>query len=676
MSIIDTVLNWWPRPQHPAEKAADPADRMDAIGVTGLKRYGPFSQLYEEFLTELKGQRGVRIYREMRDNDATIGAVMHAIEITLRRVKWDVQGEDVDKVEFVESCIKDMSPTFSEFISEVLSFATYGWSLHAVGYKRRNGYKPNSKLSSRYSDGLIGWSGWPIRGQDTLLDWHFDINDPSMLLGMRQLGPPTFQMVEIPMDRAMLFRARMRKESPEGVSLLRSAYRAWYAKRHIENIEGIGVERDLAGMPVCRMSGNIAGQKPAHLGGSTVYDAMKAMLTQIRRDEQEGIIIPGDRDENGNPFVELELMSSKGNRQLDVSKILERYARYIAMVMLSDFILLGHEAVGSFALADSKTSLFAMSLGALMQNIADVINETEIPRLFRLNGWPVDDLPRLVPGDIEDRDLKQLGDFLTALSQTGFALWPNRGLEDYVLDVANLPKPTEEERTTMAETPPPPKPQVPTEPTSKFNPNHVQSGPHGGEFTTGGGGGGNGGGGLKSTKERAFNGETVETKTKLSKLETGAIGEKVVISYLKSQGFKDARSTNVKVNNFAVDLVHDHEAFEVKAGLVSNGKSAQQWRATIGQPGKAESAWLKKASPEAKRAWNEKKGQDILSRKTAALNTLSKQLGRKVKGSTFTVILNPDKKTADLYKFSGFHLRIAWNSAQAKAGYIGSYKYE
>jgi hypothetical protein len=119
---------------------------------------------------------------------------------------------------------------------------------------------------------------------------------------------------------------------------------------------------------------------------------------------------------------------------------------------------------------------------------------------------------------------------------------------------------------------------------------------------------------------------------------------------------------NVRVNNAPVDLLQDHNAIEVKAGLVSNSKSAQHWRATIGQPGKKESEWLAKAPPELKSAWNERKGKEILNRKQKALRQISKDAGSKVTGATYTLILNPDKKQADLFRFPGFHLRIGWNS--------------
>jgi hypothetical protein len=180
---------------------------------------------------------------------------------------------------------------------------------------------------------------------------------------------------------------------------------------------------------------------------------------------------------------------------------------------------------------------------------------------------------------------------------------------------------------------------------------------------------------LSSVKDRAWSGSEIATKTSMSKLETGELGERILTQYLQDQGKADARPLNAKTSNFPVDLIQNHGVIEVKTGLVSNGKSAQQWRATIGQPGKQESAWLKKASPEAKAKWNERKAAEIIARKEAAVKQISKEVGRAVKGETMAVIINPDKKTADIFKFDGFHSRIGWKSPEAQRGYIGTVKY-
>lgn len=188
---------------------------------------------------------------------------------------------------------------------------------------------------------------------------------------------------------------------------------------------------------------------------------------------------------------------------------------------------------------------------------------------------------------------------------------------------------------------------------------------------------GSGGSGLTLTpsSERAWNGTPVELDNKPSKQESGALGEQVALAYLRSQGANDAEPLNLQTNNFPVDMIHDHELVEVKTGLVSNGESAMHWRATIGEPGPKEKAWLAKAKPEAKAKWNAEKQQAILDRKNQVVKDFSKKEGTRYGGKTLTVLLNPDTRTADVHMFDGFHSLIRWKSDQAKAGYVGSFKY-
>ena len=181
---------------------------------------------------------------------------------------------------------------------------------------------------------------------------------------------------------------------------------------------------------------------------------------------------------------------------------------------------------------------------------------------------------------------------------------------------------------------------------------------------------------IKPTKKRAFEGKQVAVKNPLGKQAAGKIGEEVLIAYLQSIGRKDARPMNTDRNNFPIDMLQDHETIEGKTGQAGNSSGAQQWRLTLGEPGKEEKAWLKKASKEEKAKWNAEKQKKIHERKEVERKKLEKELGRPVKAATMTVILNADTKTADLYKFEGWHDRVAWNSDMAKKAYIGSFTYE
>lgn len=408
-------------------------DKFKEYGKTGLSRFQT-GLVYEEFLRELQGKRGVETYKEMAANDDVIGSVLFAAEMLMRQVKWGVQEagggrKDLEAAAFVRSCMDDMEESWSDFISEALSFLTYGWSYHEIVYKRRMGNAKNPETRSKYTDGLIGWRKLPIRSQDTLWEWKYDECDN--LTGMVQCAPPDYGQAFIPLEKALHFKTRSRKSNPEGRSILRNSYRDWYFKRRIQEIEGIGIERDLAGLPVLE-----APEGVDIWSEECKEDLAKAesIVRSIRRDEREGIVLG-----NGWKFT---LTGAGGRRQFDTNRIIERYDTRMAMTVLADFVLLGHQAVGSFALSSDKTELFSVALGAFLDLICEAFNKQAIVRLIDINGKSFSGItgyPVLTHGDIETQDLSKLGEFVSKMVGIG-AITPDEGMEDYLRMAADLPE--------------------------------------------------------------------------------------------------------------------------------------------------------------------------------------------------------------------------------------------
>jgi len=420
---------------------------MDELGVTGVKRVSGYVD--EEFLPALRGRKAVRVYREMSANDSMVGALLFSIDKLLREVEWKVlpaeqSDEGVAAQEFLESCMDDMNEPWDGFIGEVLSMMTYGWSWHEIVYKRRIGpWEKDPRKRSKYQDGLIGWRKMPIRAQETLMRWSFD--ETGGVKAMIQMAPPRYQTTVIPIEKSILFRTAIAKGNPEGVSLLRTAYRAWYFKKRLEEFEAIGVERDLAGMPVAKVPADYLTAAKGTPQAKTV-DAYRKMVRGVRRDENEGLVLPNQYDpDTKQPLFEFELMSSGGTRQFDTNSIIQRYEQRILMSVLADFILVGHESTGSYSLHTDKTGIFRAALNSLVKSIADTLNRYAVPRLFALNGWKLDELPRFEPTNVDPPDLTQLASFISATAGSGMQWFPDPELEKYVREIARLPEMTDED---------------------------------------------------------------------------------------------------------------------------------------------------------------------------------------------------------------------------------------
>lgn len=387
-------------------------DITQELGATGLSVYA--GRIYEESQSKLKGDGWRRTLRDML-NDSTVGAMLVAIEMLARQVSWDIEPfsakeEDAKDAAFIRECLfDDMEITWQDTLSEILSFLSWGWYYPEICYKRRSGESRDRTKNSLFSDGRIGWRKFAPRAQESLEAWRFD--EFGEVTAMIQRPEPDFLLREIPIEKALHFRTASHKGNPEGKSILRGAYRDWYFKINIQNIEGIGIERDLAGLPVIKAPAELFSDT-ATAGQKQLLSILRDTVKQVRRDESEGLVMPRAYDKDGRELYDFQLLSTGGRRQFDTSQTIDRCDHRMLMSILADFLLLGSKSVGSYALSTDKTELFGASLSARLDTICDQFNRRAIPKLLRLNGRDTSRSPKLMHGPVERISLAELGDFI------------------------------------------------------------------------------------------------------------------------------------------------------------------------------------------------------------------------------------------------------------------------
>lgn len=431
----------------------DGLNLLSDVGSTGLRQFGGYVR--EEFIQNLVGRQGATIYREMLDNSPIVGAVMFAILGVMRKVEWRTQPADdtpaaEQAAEFADSLRCDMSHTWEDFVTEALSMLGYGYSFHEICYKRRVGPKRfNSPFpSSKFDDGLIGWRKLPIRSQDTVLKWFFDPNGE--ILGMTQ-QPWIGSLVDIPMEKGLLFRPTSHKNNPEGRAVIRNAYRPYYFVKRLEEGEAIYIER---------MAGNVIVRVPTALldlaaggdaGAVATLNAYKRMATRSRTDEQMGLLLPSDTFPGMNgapgsvPMFSYEYVTPAGGgaKNTDANTPIARHKMDIMTSVLADFISMGHDARGAQNLAETKVDLFMNAVEGWLNGVASVINQHGLSRIWALNGLDRDLMPEFVPDLAQQVDLDVLSNFILRLSQAGVQMFPDHELEEYVRDAAGWPEATE-----------------------------------------------------------------------------------------------------------------------------------------------------------------------------------------------------------------------------------------
>lgn len=399
--------------------------KIEEIGTSGLRVSG--GRVDEEFELAWRQSRKHRTIREMIV-DPMISRSMWTFELLIRNVEWSFEpagkdNESMRAAEFANSVLfEDQSHSWDESLSNHMSMLPWGWAYHELVWKRRQGQKSRQEpgLNSQYTDGRWGLRKTAFRGQNTLWEWQLDTqNSIQAMVQMDSYATPARGSVVLPIEHCLLFRLSSYRDSPEGKSLLRAAYIPWYRKKNIATLQGIGIERDLAGLPFMRVPGELmTSTDPEVVAARQHYENVGR---NIRRDEQAYIMLPSNRDVHGEYIYDFSLLSSEGNTaKIDTQPIIDNYNKEMLIALMTDVVLIGHEQVGSLALHSSATQLLSYGLGGMMDSICEVYNRHFMPRLWANNGLPMETMPTLIHGDVETVDLDELGNFVVRMAQGGF----------------------------------------------------------------------------------------------------------------------------------------------------------------------------------------------------------------------------------------------------------------
>lgn len=369
------------------------------------------------------------IYRDMLDNSPPAAALWTAIRTLLRTDMQVVPGgtTDADKgaAELVESALGDMRDPISTLIRQMASASLYGFCVHETVYKRR-------------ADGLVGWSSWSLRRQETLDRWEKDKN--GRVSGFTQRPPPEYKTATIwfsPTGKpsgagtGIHLVADDSDGSPEGRGALRSMYRYWYMVTQFELLAGISLERFGTGMPVFSRDekASITSLTPAQ-----ILD-LEDIAARIRQNENAYVLEP--------PGIKFRLEPSPGLDANSYLNFIQRYNVWMLATALAEFVALGTgESSGSRALGGSKIDLFLKSLTGFQDRMCETISRQAVEPLCRFNGWMpgqggITDYPRVILPAVKEYDLGKLGSFIQILKGAG-VFHPTPEDEEWMRKISDL----------------------------------------------------------------------------------------------------------------------------------------------------------------------------------------------------------------------------------------------
>lgn len=432
-----------------------PDNQYEPLAVAGYKSTG--GDVIDDYLPELRGERGRRKIREMT-NDDTIAAFTLAVNSIYSGLEWFVDPAVKDNTaaaesaEWLHNALYDQmgdprgnqpDDTWSAFVQTFTDIDSFGWGYYDVWVKD-------------LPDGTVGVARLLPITPETLDTWIID--DDGYCWGLVQQSPRTFRYREIPNSRALHFVSIPYKGSPEGRSIFRAAYRNWFYKTRNMEYEAILHERG-AGFPVLEVHADVLRQsrevdstgKPtdrakAALSAMSGYQKMAA---DIKRNQQSGAVIyfdtvkdikdDGSITNTATKTVQLSLLTPDST-PADIDKTIRRLDASIARAVLSDFMFFNTDGGGGNSGGlQNRVELFYKSLTGLLERKVETLNRQLVPMLWKLNGFSPELMPSIRVGAINREGVESIVRSLELLSRAGFAVAPDRSVQEHVYTELGIP---------------------------------------------------------------------------------------------------------------------------------------------------------------------------------------------------------------------------------------------
>ena len=381
------------------------------IGRTGLKSY--MGIIHEQELPQLQNVLvRMRIFREMR-LDPTIGILEQAITRVLLAADFSTTPagntpEDKYAAELLWDIMNNMDTEWYEHVEDALEHLWFGFAITQMVMKFRK-------------DGNIGLADLMPMAQEMTFRWGRQ-DGSGKVSGIEMLDPVTGTIYRVPSEKFLHFTDRGRKRNPEGEGMCLHVWRSWRYKTNLQEIEAIGIERDMGGMPVFKIP-----DKPSEQEKQDIMEQARAM----RADENAGLIVYGDQ--------EVHPYETEG-KMYDVRKVIEDYAWDILAYSGAQWLKLGQDN-GTQALVQGTTDMFGLYLRAIQERMLSVWHKQMIPTLAMFNPklTTPNGTPKITWADPGVPDVKAILEAFASGVNSG-VITPTRSDEVHIRSILDLPE--------------------------------------------------------------------------------------------------------------------------------------------------------------------------------------------------------------------------------------------
>ena len=405
------------------------------LGAPGVAIWGGYVEEREKSAELATSQARAKTFADILSNTSIVAAGVRYYANLVGASTWTFNPTDSDVsgayAALAESALKDDCATpWPRVIRRAAMYRFYGFSIQEWTAVRR-------------SDGWLGMGDIAPRAQATIEQWDVD-EESGVVLGVAQRSPQNQKSIYLPRERLVYIVDDTLSDSPEGFGLFRHLVSPAKRLARYEQLEGMGFETDLRGIPKLRAPlGEMNAEQLAGGIDSAEYDAQLKPLRDFAeshvRNTKLALLLDSatyhNEDLSGSPSTvrlwDAELMQGDSQSFAENAAAIERLNREMARILGVEQLMLG-SGEGSFALSQDKTHQFYLLINSALAEIRHVVERDLLDRIWKLNGWPDAMKPTITVESVEYRDVKTVAATLRDMATAGAILDVNDPVIDDV----------------------------------------------------------------------------------------------------------------------------------------------------------------------------------------------------------------------------------------------------
>lgn len=364
------------------------------FGDSGTQRYSGY--INEEQNADWRDASRIDTVEEMRRGDGAIQAVLKAIKAPILSADFTIwsadetpKGEEIRAN--VEKNVMGMQRQFKEFLRESLGFFDFGHYVFEIIY-------------GIDSDGMICLKDLAPRIPRSIMKWKMQSSNCPGITQLISTDDNPKTLAEIPMEKLFVLTNDQEGDDLTGRSVLRSAYIHWKHKRLLYIISGISADRYGVGVPVMKLPEGYSDAEKA---------AAEELLKNLRSNERSYLVLP--------PKFEVDILTPQGSNNVtqNMQVMMDHHNKMITLSVLAQFLLLGSDGVGSYALSGDLSSFFLRHVEDRVHYWRNAFNTQVIRRFVDLNYGPQKIYPEIRNTPISERNMKEYSETLKNLVDSG-----------------------------------------------------------------------------------------------------------------------------------------------------------------------------------------------------------------------------------------------------------------